>query len=145
MKKLNFSTVVHCPPARAWETMLGPETYKAWTTPFCEGSYYEGTWEQGNRILFLAPGGNGMISEIAEIRPHEYLSIRHIGMIENGVEDTESEKVKSWTPAYENYTFVPVPEGTEIRVDLDTDPSFEQFMLDAWPLALAKLKSLCEE
>ena len=143
--QIHFSTTIKAPAARVWEVMLGPESYKAWAAPFHEGTYYEGSWEQGQRIRFLIPPGQGMLSEIAESRPHEFISIRHIGMIENGVEDTESDAVRSWAPAYENYTFVPAGEGiTEIRVDMDVDPAWEQYMQDTWPKALEKLKSLCE-
>ena len=41
--------------------MLGPETYKRWTAPFCDGSYYTGSWEQGSQIRFLTPAGEGMV------------------------------------------------------------------------------------
>jgi hypothetical protein len=144
MKKLEFSIVIQAPRAKVWETMLADATYREWTSLFCEGSYYEGSWEQGQRIRFLGPGGSGMASVIAENRPHEYLSIKHLGMVSGGVEDTESDKVKSWSGALENYTFLPAGEGTELKIDLDVEADWEQFMLGAWPKALGKLKSLCE-
>ena len=144
MKTLTFETTIRAPRARVWDTMLGPETYKAWTAAFCEGSHYVGSWEQGAKILFLAPSGDGMTSVIAENRRHEYVSIRHLGMIENGVEDTTSEKVRAWTPAYETYRFEDVPGGCHLTVTLDTAPDFEQDMRDAFPKALALLKGLCE-
>jgi uncharacterized protein YndB with AHSA1/START domain len=144
MKKIRFSKSISAPRARVWETMIGPETYKQWTAAFCEGSYYEGSWEQGRPIRFLAPGGGGMIAEIAENRYLEFISIRHLGQIENGVEDTTSDKVKSWAPAYENYSFFEAGGGTRLEVEMDTLEDWEQYMLDAWPKALEKLAALCE-
>ena len=145
MKILNYSIVVVADRKTAWETMLGAETYKAWTAPFCEGSYYEGSWEQGQKILFLSPNGGGMYSVIDENRLHEHLSIKHVGMVsESGVVDTESDAVKSWAPAFEKYWFVDTPEGTEIRVSLETAESWAEMMNAAWPKALGILKSLCE-
>lgn len=144
MKTLEFDVTINAPRARVWDTMLGPVTYKAWTSAFCEGSYYEGSWDEGAGIRFLAPSGDGMVSEIAENRPHEFVSIRHLGMIENGVEDRTSEKVRSWTPAYENYRFSDVPGGCRVSVTLDTAPEWEQYMRDSFPKALALLKELCE-
>ena len=85
-----------------------------------------------------------MVSEIAENRTNEFISIRHLGYIAQGVEDTTSESIRSWAPAYENYTFVAVPEGTKLVVDLDVAPEFEQDMKEAWPKALAQIKQLCE-
>lgn len=144
MKTLTFESVIRAPRAKVWETMLGPETYKAWTAAFAEGSHYVGSWEQGARIRFLAPSGDGMSSVIAENRPHEFVSIRHIGMIAQGVEDTTSDKVRAWAPAYENYRFEDTPDGCRVTVTLDTVEEWEQYMRDAFPKALALLKSISE-
>jgi hypothetical protein len=145
MKTLKFETTIDAPRARAWQTMLGPQTYQAWTSAFCEGSYYTGSWDQGAEIRFLSPTGDGMISMIAENRPHEFVSIRHLGVIEHGVEDTTSEKVRAWAPAYENYRFSDVPGGCLVTVTVDIVPEYEQYMLDTFPKALALLKGLCEQ
>lgn len=145
MKTLKFEITINAPRARVWNTMLEPETYKAWTSAFAEGSCYTGSWDQGARIRFIGPSGDGMSAEIAENRPHEFVSIRHLGVIENGVEDTTSEKVRAWAPAYENYRFSDVPGGCLVTVTLDTVPEYEQYMQDAFPKALGLLKGLCEK
>jgi hypothetical protein len=124
MKTLTFEVTINAPRVLVWSTMLSPEGYKAWTTAFCEGSYYEGSWQAGERIRFV--------------------SIRHLGMIENGVEDTTSDKVRAWAPAYENYRFSDTPGGCKVTVTLDTAPDWEQYMQDTFPKALALLKGLCE-
>ncbi|MFG6430440.1 SRPBCC domain-containing protein [Roseateles sp. LYH14W] len=144
MKTLTFEIGINAPRAVAWANMLGAQSYKAWTAPFCEGSYFVGSWGKGAKIQFLAPSGDGMSAVIAENTPNEYVSIRHIGMIVDGVEDTTSEKVRAWAPAHENYRFVDVPGGCRVTVTLDTVPEYEQYMLDTYPKALARLKDLCE-
>lgn len=143
-KTLKFSVSIEAPRSLVWEVMLGAETYKRWTSPFCEGTYYEGTWEKGARILFLAPNGDGMVAEIVESRPPEYVSIRHLGEIKNGVEDTTSEAVRAWAPAFETYAFSETQDGTNLTVELDTLPEYEQCMLDTYPKALGILKEICE-
>lgn len=144
MKRLQFSTLIQAPREQVWETMLGPVTYRIWTAAFMEGSYYEGTWAKGQRLRFLAPGGSGMVSEIAECQPHAFLSIKHLGEIKDGVEDTESEAVRSWTPCFENYTFRQVGAATELTVDMDMTEAFEEYMTKTWPKALSLLKALSE-
>ena len=81
--------------------MLEQDGYRAWTSAFCEGSYYLGSWDEGARIEFLAPSGCGIVAVIAENQPTEFVSIRHLGVIENVVEDTTSDTVRAWAPAYE--------------------------------------------
>lgn len=144
MKTLTFEITIAAPRARVWKTMLEPESYKAWTAAFCEGSYYEGSWDEGARIRFLSPSGDGMSAVIAENRPEEFVSIRHLGVIENGVEDTTSEKVRAWTPAYENYRFTDVTGGCRVTVSVESLPEYEQSMRDTFPKALARLRQLCE-
>jgi hypothetical protein len=145
MKTLHFSTVINAPRNAVWDVMLGAETFKAWTAEFAEGSYFEGSWEQGQKIRFLIPDGSGMTSMIAESRPYEFISIKHLGVVKDGVDDTESDAARDWAPAYESYTFLDAGSATELKVDVDAPPDFEAFMEDAWPKALAKLKALCEE
>lgn len=143
-KRLHFTLTIAAPISRVWDRMLAPESYKDWTSAFAEGSYYEGSWEQGERIRFLAPSGDGMVAEIAERREHAFLSIRHLGHIVNGVEDYDSPAVRAWAPAYENYSFQAVPGGTELRIDQDISEEYEQYIREAWPRALERLKALCE-
>jgi uncharacterized protein YndB with AHSA1/START domain len=144
MKTLHFSTLIAAPRSVVWQTMLDKESYQAWTRVFAEGSTYEGTWNTGDRIRFLAPNGNGITSVIAASRPQEHVSIKHLGEIADGVEDTTSERVLAWAPAFENYTFADADGGTQVQVDLDVNADYEQYMADTWPKALAELKRLCE-
>jgi hypothetical protein len=124
--------------------MLSPEGYRAWTAAFMEGSYFSGSWEEGRKIQFLSPNGEGMTAVIAENRPYEFISIRHLGQVNAGVEDTTSPEVAAWAPAYENYSFVETGGSTEVKVSLDTLPEYETYMAEAFPKALASLKKLCE-
>lgn len=143
-KKLHFSTVIQAPRDVVWKTMLEPETFRQWTAEFAYGSYYEGSWGQGERIRFLAPDGNGMISRIAENRLHEFVSIEHLGFIKDGVEDTQSEAVRAWVPAFENYTLSREGNATRLDVEMDVTSNFEAEMARTWPKALVKLKAICE-
>lgn len=145
MKTLTFEIAINASRTRVWTTMLDAESYRLWTAPFCEGSYFVGSWDQGAKIQFLSPSGDGMTSVIAENRPYEYVSVRHLGMIEKGVEDTTSEKVRSWAPAYERYQFEDAAGGCRVIVKVDTLAEYEKIMNEAYPKALARLKELCEE
>jgi hypothetical protein len=145
MKTLHFSTDIRASRQTVWETLLGRESYRLWTAEFAEGSYFEGTWETGTRMRFLVPSGEGMVSDVAEHRPQEFLSLRHIGFVKDGVEDTESEMVRAWTPALENYTLSYAGLSSHLAIDIDVTPEFEEYMLNVWPAALAKLKRLCED
>lgn len=144
VKRIQFTAAINAPAAAVWRHVTSLESYKHWASAFAEGSYFEGTWEQGSKIRFLSPSGGGMVAEIAENRENEFVSIRHLGFIANGVEDTTSEAIKAWAPAYENYTFLALPEGTKMVVDQDVAAEWEEYLNEAWPKALVLLKELSE-
>jgi uncharacterized protein YndB with AHSA1/START domain len=139
MKTLRFQIIIQAPRQLAWDTMLAPDTYQQWTTAFCEGSCYEGSWDKGSTMLFLGPNGDGMKAVIAENHPLEYLSIRHLCCLEGGVEKPFPQ------PAFENYTFRDHPDGTELIVEMDTTPEYEKMFCEMWPGALQLLKTICEQ
>jgi len=149
MQKIHFSIQINAPREKVWHAMLGDATYREWTMPFCPGSYYEGSWETGSEIKFLGPGEGGevggMYSRIKENRLYEFVSIEHIGMIQNGVIDTTSEAVKKWTPAFENYTLTEVDGGTKLDIDIDTNEEYKEMFKDTWPKALNILKGIAEK
>jgi hypothetical protein len=85
-----------------------------------------------------------MVARIADSRPHEFISIEHRGFFKDGVEDTTREAVRSWAPAYENYAFRDAGGSTDLTVELDVAPDWEDYMNKTWPKALERLKALCE-
>ena len=144
LKRLQWSVDIAAPASQVYKTLIEPESYGQWTSVFGDGLYFEGSWQQGQRIRFLTPSGHGVVSEIAENRPDEFISIRHLGYIADGVEDTNSEAIRAWAPAFENFTFTATPQGTtKLTVAQDMTDEFEE-MAQTWPKALERLKALCE-
>ena len=150
MKKIHFSIFIKAPKEKVWDTMLADSTYREWTEAFNSGSYYRGSWEEGSKILFLGPdpkggGEAGMVSRIKKNDPYKFISIEHLGIVVNGVEDTTSDEAKKWAPAYENYTFEEKDGGTELSVDMDIADELVHEFDEMWPRALETLKELCEK
>lgn len=151
MKKLHFEVEINAPRQKVWDTMLEDATYRQWTKVFNPGgSYYEGDWSEGSKMLFLGPSEDGseiggMVARIKENRKYEFISIEHLGMVKNGVEDTTSEEVKKWTPAFENYTFTEKDGGTKLAVDVDISEEYGDIFNGMWPKALQTLKELSEK
>lgn len=130
--------------------MLDDASYRQWTKAFNASSRFEGDWSEGSKILFIGDnpdgsGEGGMVSRIKENRPYEFMSIEHLGILKDGVEDTSSEEAKRWTPAFENYTFKEKDGGTEVLVDMDSAEEFASMFEDMWPKALQALKELAEK
>lgn len=147
MEKMDFSIKIDAPVKTVWHTMLDDETYRKWTEVFAKGSHYEGDWSQGSKILFLAPHDgemSGMVSRIAENRPYEFISIKHVGLVADGEEVTDSNEVRKWAGALENYTFHDLGDKTRVVVEMDIDEEHREMFEELWPEALQKLKVLAE-
>ena len=149
MQKLNFSIVINAPKEKVWHAMLDDRPYREWTRAFNPGSYYKGDWSRGSKMLFLGPDPEtgqegGMVSRIAENRPYEYISIEHIGIIQNGIEDTTSETARKMAPAFENYAFKEKDGATEVLVDMDADDEYAEMFNKMWPEGLQRLKKIAE-
>lgn len=148
MEKIHTSVIIRASREKVWDTMLTDASYRKWTSAFHPGSYYKGTLAQGEKILFLGPnegGEMGMVSRVAEIRPYEFVSFEHLGIVRNGVEDIESEEAKKWSPAFENYTFTDKDGGTEVVIDQDIESSYKTEFEEMWRRALTLLKDLAEK
>ena len=139
MKRLQFEKTIKAPRQHVWDAMLSPDTYKDWTSAFTEGSYYEGSWERGQRVRFLSPDGDGLLAEIVEIRPPDFVSMRHIGEIRKRVEHPAT-----WGESFENYSLTGDGDTTTVQVELDVDREHQEPMRAMWPKALERLARLCE-
>ncbi|RZM30045.1 MAG: SRPBCC domain-containing protein [Pedobacter sp.] len=144
MVKQHFSIVINASAEKIWNILLGSETYTKWTEPFAPGSVAVTDWKKGSKALFTDGSGNGMVSEIAESIPHEFLSIHHKGMIKDGVEDIESAQATQWS-GYENYTLKSSGGKTEWLIDVDAPEEHLDYFTGTWPKAMEIVKELAEK
>ncbi|MBC7844989.1 MAG: SRPBCC domain-containing protein [Flavobacterium sp.] len=157
MKKLQFKVSINAPVTKIYDFMLGitsKSTYEQWTSLFNPTSTFEGSWDKGNKILFIFVDEKGekggMVSKIAENIPNRFVSIQHYGLLKADKEITEGPEVEKWANGFENYTFeenISLDSflGTTVIVDLDTTEDFIDYMNQNYPKALDKLKEICEK
>lgn len=152
MKKLQFKVNINAHVNKVYDFMLGLSnisTYEQWTAMFNPTSTYEGGWNKGSKILFVGTDekGNkgGMVSEIAENMPNQFVSIKHKGLLMAGKEITEGPEVEKWSGGLENYSFKENNGVCTVVVDLETTEDFADYMNQTFPKALDKLKEICEQ
>ncbi|HZB14483.1 MAG TPA: SRPBCC domain-containing protein [Chryseolinea sp.] len=144
MERHQFKTTINAPREKVWEILWGDETYPQWTSAFSEGSQVQTDWKKGSKVLFLDGKGDGMVSVVADNIANEFMSFKHLGMLNNGKEDLETAKQKGWSGAIENYTLKTVNGQTELTIDQDVEADYKEYFLSTWPKALEKLKTLAE-
>ena len=150
MKKLQFKVSINARVTEVYDFMLGinsKSTYEQWVSVFNPTSTYEGSWNKGDKILFVGVDEQvekgGVVSRIAENIPNQFVSIQHYGLVQADEEITEGPEVEKWANGFENYTFEEKNNGTTtITVDLDTTEDFVGYMNEIYPKVLGMLKEL---
>src|SRR5688572_6004870 len=110
MTTLEFKTQINAPRGKVWERLWSDEGYRKWTSAFTEGSYAESDWNEGSKIKFLSPKGEGMFGIIKRKVENEEMSFEHEGEIVNGKEEN-----RDWKGAQERYFLSDTGNGTELK------------------------------
>jgi uncharacterized protein YndB with AHSA1/START domain len=140
MTTLKFTTKINAPRQKVWDTLWNDSTYRQWTAPFMEGSYAESDWEEGSKILFLTPKGDGMFGIIEKKIPNQQMTFKHLGEVKKGIEEP-----KNWGDARESYQLKEKNGVTELDVEMDATDEFRQYFDDTFPKALNVLKRIAEQ
>mgnify|MGYP000109070093 CR=1 FL=1 len=148
LKKLHFEITINATAQQVYQTMIDEKHYREWTAIFNPTSHFRGSWNKGEKILFIGEDekGNagGMVARIKENIPNEFISIEHLGLLQNNQEITSGPEVEGWAGALENYTFTETSGKTVLAIDADANKDFETYFSETWPKALKKLKEICE-
>lgn len=152
MKKIQYKEDIKASAEKVYNTMLGLDTiktYEQWTSEFNPTSTYEGGWEKGSKIYFVGTDKNGkrggMVSEIADNVPFQFVSIRHYGILDGETEVTEGPEVEKWAGSLENYALQEQNGVTTLTVETDVADDYLDYFNSTWPKALNKLKELAEK
>lgn len=144
MEKARFSIKIKAPREKVWKVLWDDVTYRQWTRPFMEGSYAESDWNEGSKILFLSPGGDGMYSRIARKIDNEIMSFEHQGVMKSGREMPLDDDTRKWSGSQENYTLKETDGSTELTVELDMNEEYQKYFQETFPKALEQVRVLAE-
>jgi uncharacterized protein YndB with AHSA1/START domain len=145
MSKQHYKTTIDAPQERVWNVLWGDQSYRDWTSVFSPDSNVKTDWKKGSKAYFHDGKGNGMVAEIADNVPNQFMSIHHVGTMKDGVEVNDPAETAKWGEALENYTLRNVNGKTELVVDMDVADEYLDYFNKTWPVALDKVKELAEK
>ena len=142
MGTLQFAIKINAPKEKVWTSLWADDNYRKWTAAFMEGSYAESDWNEGSKISFLTPSGEGMFGVIQTKKLNEQMVFKHLGEVKNG-----KEELKNWEDATEGYYLFEADGVTElnVRITFDANPQFEEYFNNTFPTALNIVKELSEK
>ena len=144
IKRLTFKQEINASAKEVWNTMWEKESYPKWATIFCEGSYYTGAMEMGNRIHFLTPKGDGMFSDVGYMIPDKLMILSHIGMLLDFKEMPLDAETQRWTGSFEIYKLEEKDGKTTVTAEADCVDKYVSYMEEKFPLALQEIKKISE-
>lgn len=151
MKTLHFSISINAPADRVYQTMLGTsdkKDYEFWTAVFHPTSTWSGSWNEGEKICFIAINDNGkkqgLVSVITENIPASRVVIRHEGILDGEQEITEGPQVEGWKGCTEIYSFSEQNGATVVSIETETTEDYADYFGTTWNKALDKLRELVE-
>jgi uncharacterized protein YndB with AHSA1/START domain len=144
METLEFKIRIKATPEKIWSVLWEDKTYREWTNAFCEGSYAVSDWNEGNKIHFMSPGGEGMNSVIEKKIPNEYMAFKHIGEIKDFKELPLNEETEKWSGYMETYRLIPDDEFTDLISQVDVIEKHIDYFKDAFPKGLEAVKEIAE-
>jgi uncharacterized protein YndB with AHSA1/START domain len=148
MKKLTFKIEINATVEHVFDTMVDPIHLLEWMSVFSTDSSFEGKWEKGESVIFKCFNEKGelcgLVCRIEEFIPNELIYIQPYGTLENGILFDKGEKVLGLDSTYEKYIFNQRENTTELIIEASAMDDYVQFFNETWPIALLKIKDICE-
>jgi hypothetical protein len=144
METLDFKIKIKAPREKVWDVLWEDETYRKWTAAFCEGTYVETNWEEGGKIHFLNPNGEGMNSIIETKIPNEYMAFKHISGLKDFKEMPIDAETAQWTGSMETYRLTQEDGFTVLEAKVDTLEKYSDYFKTTFPSGLEVVKQLSE-
>jgi uncharacterized protein YndB with AHSA1/START domain len=137
-----FSEQINASKVKVWNTMMDEATYHEWVSSAWPNSFYEGIWKEGESLLFINKENSGTKAKLLFHRPYEISLAEHIAVISKGIEKEQDDS--GWIGSKELYLFSEKNGVTTLEVIMYATPSWHEMFKHDWPIALKKLKEICE-
>ena len=140
MKLLEYTIQINTTPEKVWDVLFTQDNYKKWASAMNEGTYFEGTWEEGTIMKFLDPKNNGMYNLVEKNIPNKQLSMKHLGWILEGELSPQG-----WEDSTVEYVLEPKDNGTLLIGKVNSLDEFVDFFNSKYPKNFENIKNLAEE
>ena len=144
METLSYETIIDAPMQKVWDILWSPETYSEWTRYFGTGSVMKSDWKVGGKTYFLNSKGEGMVSTIDSLEEPSQVVFKHLGVVKDGVEDTQSKEVMEWNGSFEKYFLIDFDGKTKLHTEVQVDSQWRDHMDTGFIKGLTIVKSLAE-
>jgi hypothetical protein len=144
MKTLEFKISINASTEKIWKILWDDTTYRDWVSVFCEGTYAISSWNEGDKIHFLTPTGDGMNSLIDKKIENQYMAFKHISELKNFEEMPIDNATAEWTGCMETYELIEDENLVFLVVKIDTLEKYVDYFNTTFQKGLERVKQLSE-
>ncbi|ASW73208.1 ATPase [Chryseobacterium piperi] len=144
METLSYEIIIDAPLQKVWNALWTPANYSEWTRFFGAGSQMKSDWKVGGKTYFLNSNNEGMVSTIDSLDEPNQIVFKHLGMVKDGVEDTQSKEVMEWSGAFEKYFLIDLNGKTKLHAEVQVEKNWEEDMNKGFTEGLKVVKELAE-
>lgn len=146
METFKYQIEIDASAEKIWDVLWNEKTYSQWTYYFSPDSNMVTDWKVGGKTYFTdSSKKNGMLSTIDKMEENKYIIFKHLGEMANGVEDTESEKVKVWSGSKEAYYLEEQNGKILLKASVDSDENYKDMFDNGFTKGLQIIKELSEK
>ncbi len=145
MVTLSYFIEIQASPEKIWEVLWNPKTFSEWRGFFNPNASFQSDWKVGGQTRFLDSANSGLVSTISNLEESRFVTFNHLGILVNGVPETNTRLIKEWSGAPERYLLIPL-EDDKIRLQVEVRDfrGMRDKMDDAYPKALELVKKMAE-
>ena len=143
-QRISKAISINAPREKIWRVLTEDQYTRRWYAEFSEGTHAITDWKVGSKALFVDDSKCGLASKVVENKPPEFLSLEHQGIVNDGIEDYESDMAKSVKGGCENYSLTEQDGVTRLFIEADMAPEYFDSMSLSWDRALELIKEFSE-
>jgi uncharacterized protein YndB with AHSA1/START domain len=144
MQNMHYSVDINATKEKVWETLWSDQTLRDWASNIDEGTYMEGTLEEGKEVNFMSASGYGVSSKVEKLIPYMHVSFRQIADIKAGANGAIEKRDKQWTGALGSYDLEENKGKVTLSVAQDVPDELVEMFKTRIPLSLERVKVLAE-
>ncbi|MCL9779991.1 SRPBCC domain-containing protein [Vibrio sp. S4M6] len=146
MLTLNFQIQIHSNIDLVWKVITQLEYYQLWAQAFSPDPVFQGSWLEGEEVIFFDPSLGGTKAIIDNIEPGKLVEYHHVAIFNpEHIQDIDSDVAKKWIGCKEKLELDQDGENVLLSVTVETHPDFSSMFNNSWNAALPAIKLLAEQ
>jgi uncharacterized protein YndB with AHSA1/START domain len=144
MQTLQHSIQINASKEHVWEALFSDKDLRDWANIIDEGTYMDGTLEEGNEVNFMSASGYGVASKVEKMIPNKYVSFIWTADVKVAEDGSLEKRATQWTGGRETYEIEEKDDKATLTLTQEVPDELVEHFKSKIPQALERVKVLAE-